>query len=94
MRFFLGDPCLDGWLGRYRSSRLSRFCDTGRCAVHSLASGIPFVWLGPPSEEQRKGWGLLCKVFTKLLPAPIEIDTFCNGQLEVSRGLRGIDELR
>jgi hypothetical protein len=81
MRFFLGDPCQDGWIGTRRSSRIAKVCDIGACAVHSLATGIPLIWLGTPPMDQIRNWGFLCRVLAKLLPKRLDIDTFRNGNL-------------
>ena len=35
MRFFLGDPCQNGWIGPYRSSRIARVCRVSACAAQS-----------------------------------------------------------
>jgi hypothetical protein len=77
MKFFFGDPCQNGWIGQNRFNRLAKVCYVSTCAAHSIARGIPLIWLGAPSAKQRRRCGLLCRVLTKLLPNQIEIETFC-----------------
>ena len=81
IRFFLGDPCQDGWIGTRRSGRIAKVCDIGACAVHSLATGIPLIWLGTPPTDEIRNWGFLCRVLAKLLPKRLDIDAFRNGKL-------------
>ena len=80
IRFFLGDPCQDSWIGSDRSSRLTKVCRVGTCAAHSLAAGIPLIWLGAPSAIERQGWGFLCHVLAKLLPNQVKIEAFCSSE--------------
>ena len=84
MRFFLGDPCQNGWFGLYRSNRLAKVCLVATCAAHSLATGIPLIWLDAPPVKLRQNWGFLCRVLAKLLPKPIDINVFCNGEFATS----------
>ena len=82
MRFFVGDPYQHGWFGTRRFSRIGKVCDVSACAVHSLVTGIPLIWLGTPPSDQMRSWGFLCRVLAKVLPKRLDIDTFRNGQLQ------------
>ena len=84
MRFFLGDPCQNGWIGLYRSSRIARVCRVSACAAHSLVRGVPLIWLGAPPATQRRNWGYLCRLLVTLLPNQIEIDAFSNRHFEAT----------
>jgi len=76
MRFFLGDPRQNGWIGQCRSNRFAAVCRVSACAAHSLANGIPLIWLGAPPANQRQDWGFFCRVFAKLLPKQLEVNAF------------------
>jgi Sulfotransferase family len=80
MRFFLGDPCENGWFGMSRAGRLAKVCYVTSCAAHSLASGPSLVWLGVPPVKSRQNWGFLCRVLASLLPSPIDASVFCRGE--------------
>jgi hypothetical protein len=82
IRFFLGHPHQDGWIGARRSSRIVKVCDVGACAVNSLITGTPLIWLGTPSADQIRRSGFLCRVLAGLLRKRLDIDAFCNGKLQ------------
>jgi hypothetical protein len=82
MRVFLGDPCTDGWIGGYRSARLAKVLHVAGCAAGALVTGIPLIWLGAPPTKEVRNWGFLCRCLAKLLPRRLEIEAFCQGQLE------------
>jgi hypothetical protein len=77
MRFFLGDPHTEAWIGRYRFTRLTKVWRTGLSTAHSFVNGIPLIWLAPPSAAEVQRWGLLCHVFARFLPRRLEVDAFC-----------------
>jgi Sulfotransferase family len=88
MRFFLGDPRQNCWIGLYRSTRFATVCRVGVCAARSLTTGIPLIWLGAPPATQRQNWGILCRVLAKLLPTQLEVNAFsCRDFAAASRRL-------
>ena len=69
MRFFLGDPYQIGWFGMYRSSRLAKVFLVATRAAHSLASGIPLIWLSAPPAATETELGLPLQGFRQVSAA-------------------------
>jgi hypothetical protein len=93
MRFFLGDPCQNGWFGMYRAHRLAKVCYIAGCAAHALAAGPSLIWLDAPPADSRWNWGFLCRVLAGLLRNPINASVFCERGSSVFQSIPGKADL-
>ena len=82
LRIFLGDPCLDGWIGIRRLYRLANVLRVGGCAVGAMATGVPLIWLGAHPDEEIRTWRPLPRAIAGLLRRRPDLDAFCAGRVE------------